>query len=306
MRLVVNPHAAGGRVGRAWPSVEPDLRDLVPDLEVVFTTGPGSARTLIQEAVREGVRDVGIVGGDGSVNEAVNGLVAQDALVSANTRLTLVPVGSGTDYARTLGLPRGLDHASEILTSSHFQTVDVGRCESPNFRGVMEARYFANILEAGSGGEVVNRVNRSSKPFGGRVAFLMAIFATLLSYQNQSVQVMVDDAMFAGGRMNGVIVANGRYFGSGLQPAPGARLDDGLLDVVIFGDVTMGEAVASMGKLRRGEHLDHPKVSHTQGRSVVVRSEEDVLVEMDGELVGTLPLEATLLPRLLSVRVLAD
>ncbi|MFQ6012990.1 MAG: diacylglycerol/lipid kinase family protein [Thermoplasmata archaeon] len=305
MRLVVNPMAAGGRVARDWPEVEPRLRDVVSDLEVVFTTGPGSAATLVGDAVRMGGEDIGIVGGDGSVNEALNGLIREDALVDPGVRLTILPVGSGTDYARTLGLPRGLAHAPSILASPTFRPVDVGRCESVDLQGIPRTRYFANILEAGSGGEVVARVNRSAKPFGGQMAFLTAILATLLTYRNKLIRVEVDDVAFAEGRMNGAIVANGRYFGSGLQPAPAARLDDGLLDVVIFGDVSLGEALGSMGKLRRGEHLDHPKVSYTRGRSVRATSEETVLVEMDGELVGILPMQATLLPGLLPVRVLA-
>ncbi|MEE8232362.1 MAG: diacylglycerol kinase family protein [Thermoplasmata archaeon] len=306
MRLVVNPHAAGGRVGRDWPSVEPLLRELVSDLQVVFTEAHGGATALVREAIRSGERDVGIVGGDGTVNEALNGMVERDAPIDANARLTIVPVGSGTDYARTLGLPSGLVHAPEIFASSRFRSVDVGRCESTNREGELQTRYFANILEAGSGGEVVDRVNRSSKPFGGQVAFLMAIFATLFTYRNRAIRVEVDDVLFAEGRMNGVIAANGRYFGSGLQPAPGARLDDGLLDVIIFGDVSPGEALSSMGKLRKGEHLDHAKVSHTQGRTLVATSAEEVLAEMDGERAGTLPLKASLLPGLLSVRVLPD
>ncbi|MFQ5919260.1 MAG: diacylglycerol/lipid kinase family protein [Thermoplasmata archaeon] len=306
MRLVVNPHAAGGRVGRDWPSVEPDLRELASDLEVVFTEAPGAATPLVREAIRSGEREIGVVGGDGTVNEAVNGMIERDTLIDAEARLTIVPVGSGTDYAKTLGLPAGLEHAAEIFKSPRVRPVDVGRCESTSPEGDRQTRYFANILEAGSGGEVVDRVNRSSKPFGGRLAFLMAIFATLFTYRNRTIRVEVDDVLFAEGRMNGVIAANGRYFGSGLQPAPEARLDDGLLDVVIFGDVSPGEALSSMGKLRAGDHLEHPKVSHTRGRKVVATSAENVLAEMDGELVGTLPMKASLLPGLLSVRVPAD
>lgn len=305
MRLVVNPQAAGGRVGRAWPEIEVSLRAQVANLEVVYTTEAGSATTLVRDAVRRGESDIGIVGGDGSVNEALNGLIRDDKLVNPSTHLTILPVGSGTDYARTLGLPMGLEHAIEILASDTFEAVDVGRCESLDFVGISRTRYFANILQAGSGGEVVDRVNRSSKPFGGQAAFMTAIIVTLLRYQNKSIQVEVDGTVFREGLMNGVVIANGRYFGSGLQPAPGARLDDGLVDVVVFGDVTFGEALASMGKLRRGELLGHPKVSHTQGKEVLATSEESVLAEMDGELVGTLPLKATLLPGLLPVRVLA-
>lgn len=306
MRLVVNPHAAGGRVGRDWPSVEPHLREIASDLEVVFTERPGAATSLVHEAIQSGEREVGVVGGDGTVNEALNGMVERDAPIDANARLTIIPVGSGTDYARSLGLPLGLEHAQEILASSRFRAVDVGRCVSTGPEGDSQTRYFANILEAGSGGEVVDRVNRSSKPLGGQVAFLMAILATLFTYRNRAIRVEVDDELFAEGQMNGVIAANGRYFGSGLQPAPGARLDDGLLDVVIFGDVGPGEALSSMGKLRAGKHLGHPKVSYTQGRTLVAASSEDVLAEMDGELVGRLPMKASLLPGLLSVRVLAD
>ncbi len=303
MLFVVNPRAAGGSVGRDWPAVEPLLKQVVEDMEVKYTTAPWTAVGIIRSALEHGVRDVAVVGGDGTVNEAFNGFIEKDQAVLGTSRLTVIPVGSGHDYAKTLGLPPGLGNAQRLLQSERFRTVDVGKATYTNLAGELETRYFANILQAGIGGAVVDKVNRSSKPLGGRVAFMWAILTTLPSYRNEEVEVQVDGELVAKGPMNSVIVANGRYYASGLKPAPNAELDDGLFDVVLFGDIHLGEALSNMGKLRKGSLMSHPKVTYFRGKTVSATGRERVLAEMDGELVGMLPMDVKILPRLLNVRV---
>ncbi len=304
MLIVVNPKAAGGEVGRSWPQLEPRLRSLVDMPRVATTTGPLSAIGFIEDALAQGETEIAIVGGDGTVNEAVNALIEGDRPVLKEARLTIIPVGSGTDYAKTLGLPRGLEHAEAIFRATATRLVDVGKATFVNFEGETETRYFANILEAGVGAEVVEKVNRSSKLLGGTAAFLWAIVTTLPGYENRAMEVEVDGEVIAVGLMNSVIIANGRFYGSGLQPAPMAEVDDGTFEIVLIGDFTLGEALSNLGKLRTGDHLEHPKVSHARGKRVVVSAEREVLAEMDGEVVGGLPMEVDLLPRLLPVRVL--
>ncbi|MCJ2520335.1 MAG: diacylglycerol kinase family lipid kinase [Candidatus Thermoplasmatota archaeon] len=306
MLFVVNPTAAGGSVGRHWPDVESRMRSAIGDMEVEYTSEPWSAVSLVRSALRRGESDITIVGGDGSVNEVLNGFIEDDRLVDRDARLTIIPVGSGCDYAKTLGLPSGLEHAQRLLRSEVFRTVDVGKATYRSLQGTTETRYFANILEAGAGGAVVDKVNRSSKPFGGRFAFMWAIITTLPSYTNEVVEVRVDGELVAEGPMNSVIVANGMYYGSGLKPAPKAELDDGIFDLVLFGDIHFGDALRNLGKLRKGEHVEHPKVKYLRGKSVSATAQAEVLAEMDGELIGTLPMDVTILPHLLQVRVLGD
>ncbi len=305
MLFVVNPKAAGGEVSRRWPKVQSRLRPLVEEMEVEYTSGPMTATRLIRSSLEAGEGNIAIVGGDGTVNEAFNGFVEDDRLVDRQARLTIIPVGSGTDYAKTLRLPIGLDQADQILQSEALLDVDVGKATYSNLEGDSETRYFANILGAGVDAAIMDKVNRSRKPFGGRAAFLWAILTTLPSYENEWVEVEVDGKPVARGPMNSVIVANGQYYGSGLRPAPMAEIDDGTFDVVLIGDVSLGEALSNLGKLRKGEHLRLPKVNHLRGRKVVATSEQEVLAEMDGEVVGRLPMDVAILPRLLPVRVLS-
>ncbi|MEE9236903.1 MAG: diacylglycerol kinase family protein [Thermoplasmata archaeon] len=306
MLFVVNPTAAGGSVGRHWPDLESRIRSAIGDMEVEYTSEPWSAVSLVRSALRRGKSDIAIVGGDGSVNEVLNGFIEDDRLVDRDARLTIIPVGSGCDYAKALGLPSGLEHAQRLLRSEVFRTVDVGKATYRSLQGTTETRYFANILEAGAGGAVVDKVNRSSKPFGGRFAFMWAIITTLPSYTNEVVEVRVDGELVAEEPMNSVIVANGMYYGSGLKPAPKAELDDGIFDLVLFGDIHFGDALRNLGKLRKGELVEHPKVKYLRGKSVSATAQAEVLAEMDGELVGTLPMDVTILPHLLQVRVLGD
>lgn len=290
-------------MGREWASQEAAFRATYGEAHIALTTAPSQATLLAQEALDLGVEDIVAVGGDGTVNEVVNGLVEGDRL-RGPARLTIIPVGSGTDFARTLGLPVGLNHLHRILQSPEFRLVDLGKARFIRPDHEPATRYFVNILEAGMGADVVAKVNRSGKPLGGRLAFLWAILTTLPRYTNRVMQVVVDDQVVADGPLNSVILANGQYYGAGLHPAPQAKPDDGLLEIILFGDVSLGEALSSLGKLRRGEHLSHPKVSAFQGAEVMVTAAEVVQAEMDGEVIGQLPMDVSLLPRRLPVRVL--
>lgn len=300
--FIVNPRAANGRTGQKWRQIHPALKAIFDNrFDVQFTARPMHASELAREGIHKGYQKIIAVGGDGTINEVVNGFFENGTLVSENVALGVLEMGTGGDLVRTLRMPERWQEALQLLKEANPSPVDVGVAEFVSVLGDQTRRYFINIMDFGIGGAVVERVNRTTKMFGGRISFLWAILITLLRYSNKTIRYRLDDAPEQTGVFNNFIIANGRYFGGGLNPAPQALLDDGQFDVVFFGDVGRLEAVRNLSRLRKGTHLENPKVSVTRARTVEATSDEAVYIDMDGEFVGQLPARVHILPAALSV-----
>lgn len=302
--LIVNPKSANGTTGRNWTRIDQEIRrGLKTDLDVRFTERQGHATTLASEAIKEGYDRVVAVGGDGTINEVVNGFFEKGKPINPNAALAAMSIGTGSDFVKTLEFPSTPFEAAERIRRGKAWTIDLGKCTFTSLDGEQQSRLFINIADFGSGGAVVDKVNRTSKVFGGQISFLWGILTTLPTYKNKLTKYRVDDGPEKEEVLNTFIVANGRYYGGGLKPAPNAQLDDGLLDIVSIGDVGFLEAVSSLGKFRKGTYLEIPKVKFSRGKTVVASSEEPQLVEMEGEVVGRLPAQFEVLPKAMKIIV---
>ena len=300
--FIVNPVSAAGKTRRLWPEVEREIRRLWgKNYEVAFTERPFHAAHLTSDALRRGCSKIVSVGGDGTLNEVVNGFFDGGKLIAPKAALGIVELGTGADFVKSLALPADFRQTLRLIAEGPAEKMDVGLASFHGRDGKWQSRYFANILDFGLGGAVVERVNRSSKRLGGKLAFLKGILLTLATYKNKTIRFRLDDGPWQTQKLNNFIVANGRYFGGGLLPAPEARLDDGQFDVVLLGDVGRLEAVLNLSKLRRGTHFENPKVSGTRASRVEAESVEPVFIDMDGEFVGTLPIKILVLPRILPI-----
>lgn len=304
--VVVNPHSAAGRTGRHWRTLERQLAEIYPAMCVAFTRGRGHATSLVTGALREGHQEIVAVGGDGTVNEAVNGFFDAEGLLSPDAVLAVIPSGSGGDFER--GLKRAALSA-ERLKPAKPRAIDIGRvsCLSPD--GLPKTRYFANIASFGLSGAIARAVNRDflARLFGGKFAFAVHSALGLLGYGGRPVRLMVDNGFDEIVSVLTVAIANGTSFGGGMLVAPDARPDDGLFDVVVIRHGPAHEMLANMKLLYTGEHLGHPAVAVVRGRKVVAAPVADtggraVLVETDGEAIGRLPATFEILPRALNVR----
>ncbi|HEV7677451.1 MAG TPA: diacylglycerol kinase family protein [Candidatus Dormibacteraeota bacterium] len=296
--VIVNPASAGGRTGRDWPRVQRCLVDAGVDFEPRITARAGDAIELAREGLKEGfVRVVG-VGGDGTLNEVVNGYFDPDTREPINPQASvgLLPSGTGGDFRKTANIPMSHAAACALLARGDVRTIDCGRVDYHG-GGAPAPRWFVNIADCGIGGEVVHRVNTSRKSAGGTMTFLWHSLATLATYGSRMVRVDVDGHV-SEGPMQNVVVANARYFGGGMHIAPEALIDDGLFDVVLIAGMGRRRALTGIGTLYRGRHLGRPGITVLRGREVTVTPLEQrpVLFDVEGEQVGRAPATLTCLP----------
>ena len=298
--MIVNPAAQNGAAGRRWPRLAEHARALGLEHDVVFTEAPGHAIELAGAAAADGRELVAALGGDGTVNEVVNGLAASGG---AGPELAILPFGTGRDTIRTYGIPKNAKNALELLRGGRTRTIDLGRATFQATAGGEASRWYINIGSCGLTGAVAERAERTSKRLGGTPSFLFATVATFAAWRNVPFTVQVDDQPPLELVANNVICANGRAFGGGIKVCPQAEPDDGLLDVLVWGDVGKLDLALNLPRLYRGTHLGHSKVTVLRAKRVRVEPARPLPLELDGELPGTTPATFEVVPAALRLRV---
>ena len=247
------------------------------------------ATELAQVAVKQSRPLVVAVGGDGTLNEVVNGFFRNGAPIPTTTKLAMVPVGTGGDFRRTLRIPLDPQAAIQVITGGLVRRLDAGCVTYQDSEGGTAVRHFINIGDAGYGGEVVHRVNRGSKRLGA-ATFTLTALRSLLAYKNKPMSVNVDGTThdIVGQQ---VVIANCQYFGGGMRMAPSASPTDGVFDIILVGDVGKLESIRGMSAIRSGKHLDehNPKIQLMYGKRISITSTEKVRIDLDGEEAGFLP-----------------
>ncbi len=295
--FIVNPASGNGRTGRHWRAYESFFRRHLGDsFEVRKTERPWHAAELTKEAVTNGATTVVSVGGDGTLNEVTNGyLDGTGRPWNPEAALAVFPLGTGSDFVKTTGHSRDPADLARRLQKEEFRVIDAGLVEYGS-SAVPQSRYFINEGEFGSAAAVSDRVNRSTKVFGGKVSFLLGVLRTLPKYRNTHVVIEADGGPRRELTVNNLTAANGRFYGGGLQPAPQADLEDGLFDVIVFGDIDFKSQRKNLGLLREGKHLGLPGFSWFRAKEVRVHA-GDELVEVEGEVIGRHPQRFVILPK---------
>ena len=266
--------------------------------DVFFSESPGHMAELARQAAEDGAALLMVVGGDGTVNEAVHGL----ARTTARPDVAVIARGTGWDFVRTYGIPRDLDRAVDIALEGSVREIDLGRVSYRAWSGEDVEGWFANVASAGMSGAIAQRANTTTKALGAKLSYLWATVAVFARWRNGDVRVAVDNEQRVG-RMHDVIVANGRYLGGGMMMCPGAEPDDGLFDVLTIGDLTKGDLLVTLPKTYRGKHLPHPKAELLRGAAVTIDADEPLPIELDGEQPGTTPVRFEIVPKALRLRV---
>ena len=298
---ILNPCAAGGATARRWPEFAKAIEGRLGGILTLETKCPGHASELARGALEGGADLVIAVGGDGTINEVVNGFFAADRPVRDSACLGYVPMGTGGDFQRTVQLPTEPAAVAEGLARGRVWPIDVGKIKLVGHGGELVERYFINLASFGMGGDVsIKAKNCWATKIDGKLAFLWATFAVFFQYGGKTVSLKLDDESerrtFT---ITNVALGNGRYHGGGMHPCPLAVLDDGLLEVTTIDRLNWFELIRDIRVLYSENVYVHPKTKHFRARRIVAESQQVTRVEVDGEALGRLPLEATVLPHAL-------
>ncbi len=297
--VVVNPASAGGRTGKRWPAMREALDKAHVVYDVHQTTAPRDATTATRRALSDGYTRVISCGGDGTLNEVVNGFFAPDGTpLTSEAVIGLLPSGTGGDFRRSIGLPTDPTALAAVLAANHTRRIDAGRVayDSP----ATPPTQFINIADCGVGGEVVARVNRSNSKGGGirgTAIFLGISVKALTTFGGRPVRLTLDSESFDMDVQN-VVIANGRYFGGGMRIAPSAELDNGWFEVIALPALGRLRTLVAMPSVYRGAHVKQPGVLVRRARTVRVEPLDNraLLFDIEGEQIGIAPATLTCLP----------
>lgn len=284
--IVLNPVSGRGSGARHRPELERLLRaasvaQTVPEeveWKIVETTRAGEATALAARAAEDGAEIVAAAGGDGTLSDVLNGTVGTSA------QLALLPLGTGNDFARTVGLYGNLRLAVDALFRGVPKSIDIGRVHN---------RYFLNVAGCGFDAVVAEQANRGPKWLTGAPAYVAAILGALASFRPTDLRLTLDGKTRTVRAML-CSIANARTYGGGMQIAPNAQLDDGLFDLCLLSECSKLEFLLAFPQVFRGTHTSHPKITMLHARTVKIESEQPVPLLVDGEVIGTTPAEFTI------------
>jgi len=298
-KVIVNPVAGARSTFRKWPLISQRLREVGLSFDHEYTEGVGHAVELARVAASEGYQFLVAVGGDGTVNEVVNGILSSAS--TSSTNLGVVSTGTGSDFVRSVGIPRDCVRACSSLISPRRLLIDVGVVEYIK-GGKTEQRFFINGAGVGFDAEVVKATESLPKYFGGTIPYVGGLLRSLFGYKNKTVTLKVGNREETKHILT-IVVSNGRYFGGGMRVSPQAELDDNLFDVMCVSGMGKFELLKAFPSIYKGTHVTHPKVRMEKAIHIAVESSERVLVHADGELLGEAPVSFRLLPAVLNVVV---
>ncbi len=314
LKLILNPVAGKGRSQAVYNRLEPFLTGLPVCLDTTRTSGQGHAYELARQAAHSGRYEVIVaMGGDGTVNEVLNGLMTVE--LENRPALGILPTGRGADFCKATGvkIPADLREAARTLAGHREVWLDAGLATyDPGYLPILPdtgsptRRYFLNVASLGFDAAVTEQANLPPVGWLRKLApYYTSIFATMQTYRNKQVSYRLD-GQTGQGVFNSLIAANGNYYGSGMKIAPGADPRDGLFEIVLLGDASTAEIVLVAPLFYTGWHRWHPRVKMLSGQKLLVEpapGEGRLPLQMDGEVVGQAPASFEIIPKAIRLKV---
>lgn len=303
--FILNPNSGGGRGRRDWKKVEHLLPGYFSDYEVGQTSCAGEGILLAKKAVNQGYTQIVSVGGDGTLNEVVNGLMQAPEALRKKVSLSLFPLGSGDDFAKSILWPKDFEERLRLIAQNKYEAKDVGLVHFQDKKGKKLSRHFINIADFGMGGEVVARVNKASKLLGGKLTYLISTLETILSFKPFALDVKIEGRKKSFSQVVLAIVANGSYFGGGLCVAPEASLEDGLFEILIVEKMPALDFIKLLPQLYLRRSFSAPGIHRFKASLFSASSPQGpkILLDCDGEQPGTLAASFELIPQALQVTI---
>ena len=299
--VIVNPASATCATRKQWPMIEKKLRLTLGAYEFAITEAPGHATELAREALAKGFEMVVAVGGDGTFHEVACGFFDGDRPIGSNPVLGIISHGTGCDLPRTLFPRQSLSEMCRNLSGRKTRHIDVGHVTYTDHQGKQNARVFLNVLSFGCGGAV--SAAAKNMRLGGKLGFQLTTAKVLLRYRDQKVDILYDQARRETLSVTNFAVCNARFFGGGMQVSPEAIPDDGCFDLTIWQGLGIKDFLMRRSTLYNGLHVDYPETQVGKAREISATSSEKVLLDVDGENPGTLPISVKILPAALRIKI---
>jgi diacylglycerol kinase (ATP) len=263
------------------------LFDGLAVLEFLITQSGKNATLCATEAIKHGAQILIAVGGDGTVNEVANAILFHSN--RSKLKMGILPYGKGNDFVRSMGIGRDLATLRDNIKLGKTKTIDAGKLEFVGKEGEKSRRYFVNIADVGLGG-LATQMLRAGKPmWSSNLTYFWVIIKSFMKYRPANVR-FTSHGFYHEGKVMSICMANGRYFASGLGIAPEAKLDDGKLDWVILGEISIWDYLKYIPSLKRANKIRHTEVSYHRGTECNITSEVPLPIDMDGEFVGYTPM----------------
>ena len=302
--VIVNPAAHKGGAAKRWAAIESEPGRRLGSFIPQFTKAPGHATELARAALASGARRIVAVGGDGTANETLNGMLDTSGRLSApDAVLCPIPAGTANELCRALGYLARPELAFDAVPGTESRPIDLMRVRCMGFDGREVERFGYLIVSLGAAATISHRTSQSSwlKKLGG-IAYLLMTPPVTLGYRNRAVAITVDGVAQGTRPIFTAMVANTENGGGGMRLVPGAVFDDGVLDLIEMGDIApLAMLTQVLPKVYSGAHARHPKVRMSRGTSFHFESDVETLVDVDGETVGRLPLDVSIVPRAFAV-----
>lgn len=301
--IIINPVAGNGKAGKEAQVILEKIKNQSDfEINIAFTGGKNEAEKITRKAINEGSSMVIAVGGDGTINEVVNGFFAGGKPINPLCELGVIDCGTGGGYARTLKCPRRISEQIDLLVNSESKALDLGQISYRGPSGKTVSRLFANECQAGIGCNVASSVGKKSKIIGGTLAF--GIAATLFAFSMKAIKLVVvfDNEAPVELSLIGLVVGNGTECAGGMKLTPDARLNDGFFDVLSIGEMSITQRILNLSKVYSGKHILSPYFSVRRCKKLKIESETELSLESDGEIIGNSPYNIELIPAAIKVR----
>jgi YegS/Rv2252/BmrU family lipid kinase len=303
--VIVNPNAGSGKGWLDWPVIEKLLISYNFRYQHEFTLRRLHAIVLTRKFINEGYRKIIVVGGDGTMNEVINGIFIQKRFETSDIILGMIPVGTGNDWGRMFGISRNYEEAIHTIQASKTFIQDAGKVV---FRKneLTQQRYFVNIAGLGFDALVVKKTNKSKESGKSNpLIYKYNIFTSLFSFKTPKATIEVDGKSVINDVFN-VSVGICKYNGGGMMPLPDAKADDGLFDLTVIKKIARWDVIRSIKQLYDGSIVRHPKVVTYQGKNIKISSNTNIFLETDGESLGHTPMVFEIVPRSICVLSAAE
>jgi YegS/Rv2252/BmrU family lipid kinase len=298
--VIVNPNAGHGKGKKDWKQISSLLNKYNFEYDYCFTECPFHAIDITKEALKKGFRKFIGVGGDGTVNEIVNGIFDQEIIPTTDITIATITVGTGNDWGRMFDMPAIYEDTIKIISEGNTTIHDAGICLYHK-DDKEEKRYFINIAGLGFDALVVKRTNRQKeRGKKGKAIYMWNLLMSLLVYRNIHTDVEIDGEKISNQTFT-ISLGIGKYSGGGMMQTPHAVHDDGLFDITIIKRMRKGEIIRNLKRLYDGSIYDHPKINWYRGKDIKINSDPEIYVEADGESLGSSPIEFRIIPKCINV-----